>query len=252
MGGHSHWSTIKRKKGAEDARRGKIFTRLIKDMTVAARIGGGDADTNPRLRLAIDKAKGATMPADNIKKAIMRGTGELPGVQYEEMTYEAYGPGGVAMLIEISTDNKNRTVAEIRNLLEKKGGRLAETGSVAWMFNKKGHLVVNRDQVDEEKLMNLVLESGAEDLRTEGELFIVITPPMEYEKVKKAVDDEKIPMVTSEVIYLPQSTVSVEGKEAERVLKLVEALEEHDDVQAVHANFDIPDSVMEKVESGGS
>jgi YebC/PmpR family DNA-binding regulatory protein len=250
MGGHSHWSTIKRKKGAEDARRGKVFTKIIREITSAARIGGGDITGNPRLRLAVDKAKAVNMPADNIKKAIQRGTGELPGVNYEDLTYEGYGPAGVALLIEISTDNKNRTVAEVRNLLDKNGGRMGEAGSVAWMFGKKGRLVVETARADEDKLMNLVLEAGAEDMRTDDGTFEVITEPGDFESVRQAVEDAGIPTVTAEVTYIPASTVRVEGKEAERVLKLVEALDDHDDVQTVHANFDIPDEVMEKIGSG--
>ena len=249
MGGHSHWSTIKRKKGTEDAKRGKIFTKVIREITSAARLGGGDPNGNPRLRLAVAKAKDVNMPSDNIKKAIMRGTGELPGVTYEEAIYEGYGPGGVAILIEISSDNKNRTVSEIRNILDKHGGRMGGAGSVSWMFEKRGQLVVERDKVQEERLMNLVLESGAEDLRTDETQFEVITALPEFEKVRKTLEAEQIPTVTAEVTYIPQSTVSINGKEAKQVLKLVEALEDHEDVQAVHANFDIPDAVMEKVGS---
>lgn len=250
MGGHSHWSTIKRKKGAEDARRGKVFTKIIREITSAARLGGGDITGNPRLRLAVDKAKAANMPADNIKRAIMKGTGELPGASFEDLTYEGYGPAGVALLIEISTDNKNRTVSEIRNLLDKNNGRMGEAGSVAWMFDKKGRLVVEAAGADEDKLMTLVLEAGAEDMKTDNGVFEIITAPGDFESVRQAVEDAKIPTVEAEVTFLPQSTVAVEGKEAEQVLRLVEALEDHDDVQAVHANFDIPDSVMEKVGSG--
>jgi YebC/PmpR family DNA-binding regulatory protein len=250
MGGHSHWSTIKRKKGAEDARRGKVFTKIIREITSAARLGGGDITGNPRLRLAVDKAKGVNMPADNMKKAIQRGTGELPGVNYEDLTYEGYGPGGVAILIEISTDNKNRTVAEIRNLLDKNNGRMGEAGSVAWMFDKKGRLVVEAASIEEDTLMNLVLEAGAEDMKSDNGTFEILTAPGDFEAVRDALEAAKIPTVAAEVTYLPQSTVALESKEAERVLRLVEALDDHDDVQAVHANFDIPDSVMEQVGSG--
>ena len=249
MGGHSHWSTIKRKKGAEDAKRGKTFTRITREITTAARIGGGDPGRNPRLRLAVAKAKDANMPADNIKKAIMRGTGELPGITYEEAIYEGYGPGGVAILIEISSDNKNRTVSGIRNLLDKHGGRLGEAGCVAWMFEKKGHLVVKREEVEEERLMSLALDSGAEDLKIDDHYFEIISALGDFETVRKALQDAQIPMVTAEVTYLPRSTVRLEGKEAERVLRLMEVVEEHDDVQAVHSNFDIPQEVMEKVGS---
>lgn len=247
MGGHSHWSTIKRKKGAEDAKRGKVFTKIIREVTTAARVGGGDPNGNPRLRLAIAKSKEVNMPADNIKKAIQRGTGELPGVNYEEAVYEAYGPGGVAILIEITTDNKYRTVAEIRNLLEKHGGRMAEAGSVSWMFHRKGRLIVDRSKSDEDALMNLILEAGAEDLQTADDSFEVITAPHDFENVRKVLEDRKIATVSAEVAYIPQNTVSLDGKEAEQMLKLMELLEDHDDVQSIHANFDIPQDVMEKV-----
>ncbi|MBI3610360.1 MAG: YebC/PmpR family DNA-binding transcriptional regulator [Nitrospirae bacterium] len=248
MGGHSHWSTIKRKKGAEDAKRGKVFTKIIREVTTAARVGGGDPNGNPRLRLAIVKAKDVNMPADNIKKAIQRGTGELPGVHYEEAVYEGYGPGGVAMLIETTSDNKNRSVSEIRNLLEKNGGRMAAAGSVAWMFHRKGRIVIEKSKADEEKLMSLVLEAGAEDLRTEeNDSFEVITSAHDFEKVRKVLEDQKIEMISAEVASVPQSYVSLKGKDAEQMLKLMEALEDHDDVQNIHANFDIPQDVMEKV-----
>lgn len=248
MGGHSHWSTIKRKKGAEDAKRGKVFTKIIREITTAARVGGGgDPNGNPRLRLAIVKAKDVNMPADNIKKAIQRGTGELPGVHYEEIIYEGYGPGGVAMLIEITTDNKYRTVSEIRNLLEKNNGRMAEAGSVSWMFHRKGRLVIDKSKSDEDTLMNLVLEAGAEDLRTVDDSFEVITAPHDFENVRKVLEDRKIATVSAEVAYIPQNTVSLDGKDAEQMLKLMELLEDHDDVQSLHANFDISQEVMEKV-----
>ncbi|MBI3812794.1 MAG: YebC/PmpR family DNA-binding transcriptional regulator [Nitrospirae bacterium] len=246
MGGHSHWSTIKRKKGAEDAKRGKVFTKIIREVTTAAR-GGGDINGNPRLRLAIAKSKEVNMPADNIKKAIQRGTGELPGVNYEEAVYEAYGPGGVAILIEITTDNKYRTVAEIRNLLEKHGGRMAEAGSVSWMFHRKGRLIVDKSKSDEDTLMNLVLEAGAEDLQSAEDSFEVITSPHDFEAVRKVLEDRKIATVSAEVAYIPQNTVSLDGKDAEQMLKLMELLDDHDDVQNIHANFDIPQDVMEKV-----
>jgi YebC/PmpR family DNA-binding regulatory protein len=249
MGGHSHWSTIKRKKGAEDAKRGKVFTKIIREVTTAARIGGGDINGNPRLRLAIAKSKEVNMPADNIKKAIQRGTGELPGVNYEEIVYEAYGPGGVAILIEITTDNKYRTVAEIRNLLEKHGGRMAEAGSVSWMFHRKGRLIVDKSKSDEDKLMSLVLEAGAEDLQTADDNFEVITAPHDFEAVRKVLEDRKIPTVSAEVAYIPANTVSLDGKDAEQMLKLMELLDDHDDVQNLHANFDIPQDVMEKAAS---
>lgn len=247
MGGHSHWSTIKRKKGAEDARRGKIFTKILREMTTAARLGGGDPNGNPRLRLVIEKAKSANMPSENMKKAIQRGTGELPGAHYEEAVYEGYGPGGVAILIETTSDNKNRTVAELRNILEKKGGRMAEAGSVNWMFHRKGRIVVEKKKAEEEKLMDLVLEAGAEDLKTEGDEFEVLSGPHEFEAVRRALESAGIEMASAELTSIPQSTVRIESDEAEKMLKLMEALEDQDDVQEVHANFDISAAVMEKV-----
>lgn len=250
MGGHSHWSTIKRKKGAEDARRGKVFTKVIREITTAARLGGGDPSGNPRLRLVIDKAKGVNMPSENIKKAIQRGTGELPGVHFEEAVYEGYGPGGVALMIETNSDNKNRTVAEIRNLIEKNGGHMGEAGSVAWMFHRKGRIIVEKSRADEEKLMELVLEAGAEDLKTDDHVFEIISSPNDFEKVQKALEDAKIETVSAELTSIPENTVRIEEGRAEKMLKLMELLEDHDDVQAVHANFDIPDEVMEKVAAG--
>ena len=250
MGGHSHWSTIRRKKGAEDAKRGKIFTKVSREITTAARIGGGDPNGNPRLRLAVGKAKEVNMPSDNVKKAIMKGTGELPGVTYEEAIYEGYGPGGVAILIEISTDNKNRTVSDVRSLLTKNGGRMGEAGCVAWMFEKKGQIVVEQSEVEEEVLMDLVLQSGASDMKTEDKVFEVITEPGDFENVRKALEEKKVQCLSAEVSYLPKSTVALKGKETEQVLRLVDVLEENDDVQAVHANFDIPEDVLEKIVGG--
>ena len=247
MGGHSHWSTIKRKKGAEDQRRGKVFTKLIREVTTAARVGGGDPNGNPRLRLAIAKAKEVNMPADNIKKAIQRGTGELPGVAYEEVIYEGYGPGGVALLIEVTTDNRNRTVSEVRNIMDNHNGRMGEAGSVSWMFHKKGDILVDRTKADEERLMTLALDAGAEDLKTGGEQYEIVTPLAEFEHVKKALADAKIETATAEVTFLPQNTVNLNAKDAEAMLKLMEALEDHDDVQNIYANFDIEHDVMEKV-----
>jgi YebC/PmpR family DNA-binding regulatory protein len=232
---------------AQDAKRGRIFTKIIREITTAARIGGGDAEGNPRLRTAIAKAKEVNMPLDNIKKAIQRGTGELPGVTYEEGIYEGYGPGGVAILIEIMSDNRNRTVSEIRHLLTKYGGNMGEAGCVSWMFSKKGYIVVEKAHADEEKLMGLVLEAGAEDLRTDEKNFEVITSPEDFEKAKKALENNKIAFALAEVTMVPQSYVSLEGKDAEQMLKLMEALEDHEDVQKVHANFDIPDEVIQKV-----
>src|SRR5512145_23330 len=237
MGGHSHWATIKRHKGAQDAKRGKVFTRIIREVTIAARMGG-DPDGNPRLRLAIAKAKEANMPGDTLKKAIQRGTGELPGVTYEEFTLEGYGPGGTALLIEITSDNRNRTVAEIRSLLTKNNGNMAEAGAVSWQFHKKGVLVVDKDKADEDTLLSLVLDAGAEDVKVGEKSFEVITDPHHFEAVKKAVADAKIDTVLAEVTSVPQNTIRLEEKAAEQMLKLMEALDEHDDVQKVHANFD--------------
>jgi YebC/PmpR family DNA-binding regulatory protein len=246
MGGHSHWATIKRHKSAQDAKRGKIFTRLIRELTIAAR-SGGDPDGNPRLRLAISKAKDANMPGDTIKKAIQRGTGELPGVSYEEFTLEGYGPGGTALLLEITSDNRNRTVAEVRSLLTKNNGTMAEAGAVSWQFHKKGLLTVEKGKVDEDTLLSVALDAGADDVKIGEKMFEVITAPHDFEAVKKALADAKIETALAEITYIPQSTVRLDEKPAEQMLKLMEILDEHDDVQRVHANFDIPDEVMEKV-----
>jgi len=246
MGGHSHWATTKHKKAAVDAKRGKVFTKIIREITTAARVGGGDPDGNPRLRTAILKAREQNMPQDNIKKAIQRGTGELPGVMYEETTYECYGPGGVAMLLEIMTDNKNRTVSEIRHILTKWGGSMSGAGTVAWIFSRKGYITVEKTKADEEKLMALALDAGAEDMKTEERYFEILTVSSDLEKVKKALEQNKIPMVVAEVTMVPQNYVRLKGRDAEQMLKLMEELEDHDDVQNVYANFDIPDEVMEK------
>lgn len=246
MGGHSHWATIKRHKSAQDAKRGKIFTRIIRELTIAAR-QGGDPDGNPRLRLAISKAKEANMPGDTMKKAIQRGTGELPGVTYEEFSLEGYGPGGTAVLIEITSDNRNRTVAEIRNLLTKHNANMAEAGAVSWQFQKKGVLVVEKDKAEEDHLLSLALEAGAEDVKATEKAYEIITEPPVFEAVKKALTDANIEASLAEVNFLPQNTIRLEEKAAEQMLKLMEVLDEHDDVQKVHANFDIPDEVMEKM-----
>lgn len=246
MGGHSHWATIKRHKAAQDAKRGKLFTRLIRELTIAAR-QGGDPNGNPRLRLAIDKARDANMPNDTIKKAIQRGTGELPGVSYEEFTLEGYGPGGTALLLEVTSDNRNRTVAEIRSLLTKNGGNMAEAGAVAWQFQKKGVLTVERGKVDEDRLLALALDAGAEDVKSGEKAFEIITAPQDFEAVKKALADAKIETALAEISFVPQNTIKLEEKNAEQMLKLMEVLDEHDDVQKVYANFDISDEVMEKV-----
>ena len=248
MSGHSKWATTKHKKAATDAKRGKIFTKITKEITVAAKLGGGDPDGNPRLRTAVAKAKGVSMPAENIKRAIQKGTGELPGVSYEEITYEGYGPNGVAIIVEVLTDNRNRTVSEIRNIFSKSGGNMGEAGCVSWMFHKKGYIVVARAKADEEKLMSLALDAGAEDLQTEDDNFVITTPPNDFEKVKKALEDAGIPLDLAEVTMVPQTYVTIEGeKVAGQMLRLMEAIEDNDDVQNVYANFDIPDEVMDAV-----
>jgi YebC/PmpR family DNA-binding regulatory protein len=250
MGGHSHWATTKRHKASVDAKRGKIFTRIIRELTIAAR-QGGDPDGNPRLRLAITKAKDANMPGDTLKKAIQRGTGELPGVTYEEFSLEGYGPGGTALLLEITSDNRNRTVAEIRNLLTKNGGNMAEAGAVAWQFHKKGLLVVEKGKADEDQLMTLALDAGAEDVKVDEKTFEVITAPHDFEAVKKALTDAKIESSLAEVTFVPQNYIKLGEKTAEQMLKLMEILDEHDDIQKVHANFDIPTEIIEKVAAAG-
>lgn len=247
MSGHSKWASIKHKKGALDAKRGKIFTKLIKEISVAARLGGGDPDGNPRLRTAILAAKADNMPKDNIDRAIKKGTGELEGVNYEEVIYEGYGTAGVAVILSVLTDNKNRTVAEIRSIFGKNGGNLGEAGCVGWMFHKKGQILVDLKTVDEDKLMTIVLDAGAEDMQTgEGE-FEVITTSENFEKVKKAIDDNKIPTTFAEVTMVPQSYIKLTGQKAQQMLHLMEVLEDHDDVQKVYANFDIPEEELAKV-----
>jgi YebC/PmpR family DNA-binding regulatory protein len=245
MSGHSKWHTIKHKKGAADAKRGRVFTRIIKELTVAARAGGGDPDSNPRLRTVVADAKAVNMPAENIKRAIQRGTGELPGVNYEETTYEGYGPGGAAVIIECLTDNRNRTVGELRHLLAKNNGNLGETNSVAWMFSKKGYIVVDKKAADEEKLLNVVLEAGGDDLRDDGDTWEIITEPAAFETVRDAVKSQGIEPSSAEVAMLPQNYVKLEGKEASQMVRLMEALEDHDDVQHVWSNFDIEEKEIE-------
>ena len=247
MSGHSKWSSIKHKKAATDAKRGKIFTKLIKEITVAARMGGGDADTNPRLRTAILAAKNENMPKDNIERAIKKGTGELEGVNYEESIYEGYGPGGAAVLIESLSDNKNRTVADIRYIFSKSGGNMGENGCVAWMFDKKGYIAVENKAVDEEALMEAALDAGAEDIREDNSNFEVITAPEDFEAVKAAIDGASIPCIVAEVTMLPQSTTFLKGKEAEQMVRLMDALEDCDDVQKVYTNADIPDEVVNSI-----
>jgi YebC/PmpR family DNA-binding regulatory protein len=239
MSGHSKWHSIKHKKGAADAKRGKIFTRLIKELTVAARAGGGDPDMNPRLRTIIADAKQNNMPADNIRRAIRRGTGEEPGVSYEEAQYEGYGPGGAALIIDVLTDNKNRTAGEIRHLLEKHGGNLAAPNAVAWLFSKKGYIVIEKSKADEEKLMGAVLEAGADDLQDDEDNWEVFSAPDVFPAVHEAVKALGIEPATAQVSMIPQNYVKLEGKPAQQMVKLMEALEEHDDVQHVWSNFDI-------------
>jgi YebC/PmpR family DNA-binding regulatory protein len=251
MGGHSHWATTKRHKASVDAKRGKIFTKIIREITIAARLGGGDPDGNPRLRLAILKAKDANMPSENLKKAIQRGTGELPGVHYEEFQLEGYGPGGCALLVDLTSDNRNRTVAEIRNIFTKQNANMAEAGAVSWQFHKKGLLIVEQVKVDEDRLMTIALEAGAEDIKTDEKAFEVITNPHDFEKVKKALADAKIDTTLAEITFIPENYVQLDEKAAEQALKLVDTLEDQDDVQKVHANFDIPEEIMEKVAAAG-
>jgi YebC/PmpR family DNA-binding regulatory protein len=247
MSGHSKWATIKHKKAALDAKRGKIFTRLIREIIMAARIGGGDADKNPRLRKAIQDAKAENMPADNIKRAVQRGTGELPGATYEEMALEGYGPGGVAVLVELTTDNRNRTVSEIRHAFSKHGGNLGEAGSVAWMFTKKGDIVVPKSAAKEDDLMNLVLEAGGEDLKDDGENWEILTEPASFEAVSEAIKNAGITPASAEVAMLPQNYIKLEGAVAQQMIRLLEALEEQDDVQHVYSNFDVDIKQLEEV-----
>jgi YebC/PmpR family DNA-binding regulatory protein len=247
MSGHSKWATIKHKKGALDAKRGKIFTRLIKEITMAAKSGGGDPEGNPRLRTAVAAAKAENMPADNIKRAIQRGTGELPGATYEEIQFEGYGPGGVALLVNVTTDNRNRTVSEIRHAFTKGGGNLGEAGSVAWMFHKKGSIVVPKAKAKEDDLMNIVLENGGEDLNDDGENWEVTTDPGSYEAVLEAIKKAGMEVVHSEVGMVPQNYVKLEGPAASQMIRLLETIEDHDDVQNVYSNFDVDQKQLEEV-----
>ena len=248
MSGHSKWHSIKHKKARVDAARGKIFTRLIKELTVAARLGGGDADMNPRLRTAIQAAKTANMPAKNIDNAIKKGTGELPGVVYEEVIYEGYGPGGAALYINALTDNKNRTVAEIRHLLSKHGGNLGESGCVAWMFEKRGLIKVDKSKYDEEELFLITVEAGADDLNSDDdELYDIYTDPDQLETVQTELEKNSVTISSAERTMIPQNTIKLEDKTAEQMLKLMETLDDHDDIQEIYANFDIDDDVMAKV-----
>jgi len=249
MSDHSKWATIKHKKGALDAKRGKIFTRLIKEITMAAKSGGGDPETNPRLRTAVAAAKAENMPADNNKRAIQRGTGELPGATYEEIQFEGYGPGGVALLVNVTTDNRNRTVSEIRHMFTKGGGNLGEAGSVAWMFHKKGQIVIPKTAAKEDDLMNIVLENGGEDMNDDGENWEVLTPPNAYEAVLEAVKKGNIQVAHSEIGMVPQNYIKLEGPAASQMIRLLEAIEDHDDVQNVYSNFDVDQKQLEEVAS---
>lgn len=248
MSGHSKWATIKRKKGVADARRGKIFTKLIKEITLAARLGGGDPEGNARLRQAILAAKAENMPKDNIDRAIKKGAGELGGASaYEELTYEGYGPGGVAVLVDVMTDNKKRTVSEIRHIFSKYGGNLAENGAVAWLFDKKGSILVEKKGIDEDKLIEVALEAGAQDVREEENEYEIITEPASFDAVKKAVDTAGFKCIQAQISMIPRNTVKLNDDRAGQMLKLMEKLEDNDDVQNVYANFDIPDEVMERL-----
>lgn len=248
MSGHSKWASIKHKKAATDAKRGKIFTRIIKELTIAARNGGGDPDMNPRLRTIIADAKSVNMPADNIKRAVMKGSGQLEGSQFEEIIYEGYGPGGVAIYITALTDNKNRTVSEVRHIFLKNGGRIGEQGCVAYRFKRQGYIDVEKARASEEKLMDLALNAGAEDIRDEEKMWEIVTSPDAYEAVLEAVKGAGIEVVDSNVGYIPQDYTKLEGKQAQQALKLVEELEDHDDVQTVSANFDIDEEEMARLE----
>ena len=248
MSGHSKWATIKRKKAATDSARGRLFTRLIKEISIAARQGGGNAEGNPRLRLAIQTAKAANMPADNIKRAVQKGTGELPGVAYEEVTYEGYGPGGVAVLVETVTDNANRTVSEMRHTFSRSNGNLGQSGSVAWMFHRKGSIIVpkagQKVPLTEDDLMGIIIDAGADDMQTEADLYAITTSSHDLAAVKKAIEDKGIVVESAALQMVPQTTVKITGKDAENMMKLMEALDQHDDVQNVYANFDIDDKEL--------
>ncbi len=249
MSGHNKWASIKHKKMATDARRGKIFTKLIREIMMAAKLGGGNPDSNPQLRMAIERARSFNMPNDNIQRAIKKGTGEEGGVVLESVGYEGYGPGGVAILVEALTDNKRRTAAEIRSIFSRHNGSLGETGCVSWMFERKGRITVKQQNIDEEKLLTIVLDAGAEDLKSEDDVFEIVCPPDKFESVKKSLESSNIPVESASVGLIPKNTVRVEGKDAEHLLKLLDELEDHDDVQNVHSNFDIPDELIEAMSS---
>lgn len=246
MSGHSKWASIKHKKAATDVKRGKIFSKIAKEITISAKGGGGDLDANPRLRLAVNKAKSVNMPTDNIDRAIKKGTGELPGVSYEEISYEGYGPKGVAFIVEALTDNKNRAAAEIRNIFSKKGGNMAGPGSVSWMFTKKGFIMVKDSLADEDKVFTIALDSGAEDIKTESPLYEITTSVAAFEKVKNSLEEASIPVESAEITMIPSSSIRVEGDDAKQVLALIDLLEDYDDVQNVYANFDIPDEFFKE------
>jgi YebC/PmpR family DNA-binding regulatory protein len=250
MSGHSKWATIKHKKAATDARRGKAFTKIIRELTIAARVGGGDPSTNPRLRTAISAAKNENMPNDNIERAIQRGTGQLEGETLEEVMYEGYGPGGVGMLVQVVTGNRNRAAGEIRHLFSKNGGNMAETGAVGWMFHRKGDIVVPKEQADEEKMMSIVLDAGAEDLRDDGSAWEVTTPPEAMEKVRDALTSAGVKPASAEVSWVPQNYVKLTGQQAQQMVRMVEAMEDHDDVQHVYANFDIDEKEIQAAVAG--
>lgn len=245
MSGHSKWSQIKHRKAAVDAKRGKLFSRLIKEITVSARIGGGDPELNPRLRSVVTTAKSSNVPSDTIEKAILRGTGELEGIDYEEIIYEGYGPGGVALIIEVLTDNRNRAVAELKYALNKNGGNMGENGCVSWMFDKRGLVIVEKDSIDEDELFMAAAEAGAEDVTSSEDSIEILTPFEDFDRVRTVVEETGAQIQVSEMTMIPQNTVKLEGKEAERMIRLMGAIEELDDVQKVYANFDIPDEILE-------
>ena len=247
MSGHSKWAQIKRKKAVVDAKRGQVFTKIIKEITVAARLGGGDEDANPRLRQAVLSAKAANMPADNVKRAVQKGTGELPGISYEDAMFEGYGPGGVAIMVEVTTDNRKRTVAELRHLITKHGGNLGETGCVAWMFNKKGLITVEKNGVNNESLLDSILTGGGDDFSDEDDVYVVESTPDQMISVREQLEADGFSVISSEIMLTPQNSMSVEGETAKRVIQLLEALDDHDDVQKVSANFDFDDAEIEEV-----
>lgn len=249
MSGHSKWHSIKYKKAAQDAKRGKIFTKIIRELSIAARMGGGDADANPRLRKAISDARAVNMPADNIKKAIMKGTGQLEGISYEEVAYEGYGPGGVAIYVETLTDNKNRTVSELRHIFSKNSGNMGESGCVAWMFYRKGYIVVEKAKSSEDELLEVITDAGAEDLKEDGSNYEIFTSPQDFETVVTALKENEIEIAVSNLAYIPQNYIKLEGKQAQQLLRLMEELEDHDDAQHVWANFDIEEEEIAKFSS---